>query len=191
LRNLKLIGLLALGIALGAGAGIVLWYLPESAAPAPAAVGSRTTPLTAAPAPVVDAAAPDFSLLDLNGDAAALSALRGSVVILNFWATWCEPCRGELPLLDRIAADRAGSVAVIGVDADESEGPVRAYAESLGLKSLRILLDPAGEVRDLYLVRGFPTTFFIDSTGVIRRIKIGTLDSSEIEAILRTMGATP
>jgi thiol-disulfide isomerase/thioredoxin len=190
LRNLKFIGLLVLGIALGAGAGAAFWYLPESAAPASAA-GIRTTPLNAAPAPVVDAVAPYFSLPDLHGGTAALSDMRGTAVILNFWATWCEPCRAELPLLDRIAAEGAGSVAVISVDSGEAEGAVRTYIESMELASLRILLDPSGEVRELYLVRGFPTTFFIDSTGVIRRIKIGTLDSAEIESILRTMGATP
>ena len=79
---------------------------------------------------------------------------------------------------------------MICIDVGEPESAVRSFADPLQLSSIRILLDPAGEVRDLYLVRGYPTSFFIDSAGIIQRIKIGTLGSSEIEAILLKMGAT-
>ncbi len=190
MRSLKVIGLLVLGVALGAGTGVALWFLPGSSVPTSSPSGVQTTPIAAAPAPVVDASAPGFALPDLEGQTVNLSDLRGTAVILNFWATWCEPCREELPLLNHIAQDHPGSLAVISVDVGEQEVDVRSYAESLDLTSIRVLLDPTGQVRDLYLVRGFPTTFFIDSTGVIQRIKLGTLESSEIEAILKKMGVT-
>jgi cytochrome c biogenesis protein CcmG/thiol:disulfide interchange protein DsbE len=190
LRSWKIIGLLGLGIALGASAGAALWYAPGSASPVSASGTVQTTPLTAAPAPVVGAPAPGFSLSDLEGDSVHLSDLRGKTVIVNFWATWCEPCMEELPLLNRIALERADSLAVICIDVGEPGSAVRSFSDPLGLASIRILLDPTGQVRDLYLVRGYPTSFFVDPAGIIQRIKIGTLGSSEIEAILLKMGAT-
>ncbi len=191
MRTAKVIGWVLLGIALGAGSGAALWYssAPGIQASHPAIL--RTTPLTAAPAPVVESPAPDFSLLDLDGREIALSDFRGRSVILNFWATWCEPCRAELPLLDRIARENQDSLSVIAVDAGESEAEIRLFVDPLDLTALRILSDPSGTVRDNYLVRGLPTSFFLDSSGIIRRIKIGTLESSEIESILTQMGVTP
>jgi cytochrome c biogenesis protein CcmG/thiol:disulfide interchange protein DsbE len=189
MRTLKWLGLLGLGIALGAFAGAAFWYAPSAPVPTPAAPTLETTPLTAAPAPVVDAPAPEFALRDLEGQTVNLTDLRGTAVILNFWTTWCVPCREELPLLDRIAQDYPGALTVISVDAGEQDSDVRSYVEMLDLAAVRVLLDPTGQVRDLYLVRGYPTTFFIDSAGIIQRIKLGTLESSEIEAILKKMGA--
>jgi thiol-disulfide isomerase/thioredoxin len=190
MRTVVRTGVFILGIALGAGAGAALWYAPESTAPETRAAVVRTTPLTAAPAPVVDSSAPDFSLVDLEGRTAALSYWRGTAVVLNFWATWCEPCREELPLLDRIARTHAPSLVVIAVESGEPEEEVRAFREALNLTSIRVLPDPAGRIGDLYLVRGLPTTFFIDPAGVVRRIKIGTLDSAGLESILDQMGVT-
>jgi thiol-disulfide isomerase/thioredoxin len=182
------IGLMLIGIALGAGIGAALWFAPSPPPPIAPAAAPRTAALTAAPAPVVAAPAPDFSLADLADQPVSLSGLRGRAVIVNFWATWCDPCRAELPLLDRIAADHADTLTVIGVEAGEPTADVRAFAAELKLSALRILPDPSGRVRDLYLVRGLPTTFFVDAEGVVRRIKIGVLDSAELETILTQMG---
>jgi len=187
----KWIGWLAAGIALGAAAGVFLWYAAGLPAPASSASMPRTTPLSAAPAPVIDSPAPDFSLKDLEGRTVRLADLRGTAVILNFWATWCDPCRVELPLLDRVARENSSSLAVIAVEAGEPEAEVRSFAGELGLNSIRVLPDPSFGVRDLYLVRGLPTTFFVDSAGIIRRIKIGTLEAAEIDSILNQIGATP
>ncbi|MBN2084467.1 MAG: TlpA family protein disulfide reductase [Anaerolineales bacterium] len=189
MRAFKLIGLLLLGMALGAGAGAALWYAPGAAATPASPLALGTTPLTAAPAPVVDAPAPDFSLPGLDGKTAALADLRGKIVILNFWATWCGPCREELPLLESIARTHASSLTVLAVETGDPADAVRAFTDALGLERVRILLDPSGGVGDLYLVRGLPTTFFIDETGMIRRIKIGTLDPAEMESILAQLGA--
>jgi|WetSurMetagenome_2_1015567.scaffolds.fasta_scaffold217368_2 cytochrome c biogenesis protein CcmG, thiol:disulfide interchange protein DsbE len=191
MRVIKLIGVFLLTAALGALAGAALWHAPGAPATPSAALAFQTTPLTAAPAPVVGAPAPDFSAADPEGASTALSDLRGKTVILNFWATWCDPCREELPLLNRIAAAYGGSLAVLAVETGDPADLVRAFAGSLELEQLRVLTDPAGRVGDLYLVRGLPTTFFIDPAGVIQRIKIGTLDSAELESILSKMGVTP
>ena len=177
------------GAAAGAVAGALLWYSPETGTPPSSPSAPRTTPLTPAPAPVVDSQAPDVVLSDLDGGEIALSDLRGKAVILNFWATWCNPCRAELPLLDRIAREHADTVAVLAVASDEEESDIRRFVGELDLTAVRILADPAGRVRDEYLVRGMPTSFFLDSAGVIRRIKLGTMDHAEIETVLRQIGA--
>jgi cytochrome c biogenesis protein CcmG, thiol:disulfide interchange protein DsbE len=188
MRAIKLIGILLLGTALGAGFGAALWYAPGASASTPVLPAMETTPLTAAPAPVVDAPAPDFSLAGLDNRTTALADLRGKIVILNFWATWCDPCREELPLLDGIAKTYADSLTVVAVETGEPVEEVRAFRDELGLEWIRVLTDPAGRIGDLYLVRGLPTTFFIDSTGMIRRIRIGTLNSSDLESTLKQMG---
>ena len=191
MRAVKLIGVFLFTAALGALAGAALWHAPGTPATPPASPAFQTTPLTAAPAPVVGAPAPDFSAADPDGASTALSDLRGKTVILNFWATWCDPCREELPLLDRIAGAYGNTLAVLAVETGEPADQVRAFAGLLALEELRVLTDPAGRIGDLYLVRGLPTTFFIDPAGVIRRIKIGTLDSGELESILSTLGVKP
>jgi thiol-disulfide isomerase/thioredoxin len=182
------IALVLVGTVLGAGIGLLLWLAPAAAPSAGPAATVCAGTLTPAPAPVVGSPAPEFSLSDLAGEPATLSALRGTAVIVNFWATWCDPCRTELPLLDRIAAEHAGALAVLAVEAGEPAGDVRAFAAELNLSALRILPDPAGRVRDQYIVRGLPTTFFVDREGIVRRMKIGVLDSAEIESILKDLG---
>jgi thiol-disulfide isomerase/thioredoxin len=147
-------------------------------------------PITAAPAPIVGAPAPDFSLDDLQSRTLELSSLRGKTVLINFWATWCDPCREELPLLDRIAGTYPETLRVIGVETGDPEDAVRSFLEPLALTNLTVVLDPTLTARDRYLVRGLPTSFFVDSNGTVRQIKIGALDSSEIDSILASMGVT-
>jgi thiol-disulfide isomerase/thioredoxin len=191
MRAVKLTGFFLLAAVIGALAGAALWYAPGIPAATPTVSPSLITPLTAAPAPVLGAPAPDFSAADPDGALTALSDLRGKTVILNFWATWCEPCREELPLLEKIAGTYGDSLTVIAIETGEPAHQVRAFSDSLGLEEIRVLTDPAGRIGGLYLVRGLPTTFFIDPAGVIRRIKIGTLDSDELESILSQMGVKP
>jgi thiol-disulfide isomerase/thioredoxin len=185
--------LLLAGAALGMGAGAAIWFAPvEPVTATPGVSGSTSVvPLTAAPAPIVGAPAPDFSLGDLQDRTLELSSLRGRAVLLNFWATWCDPCREELPLLDRIAEKYPDTLSVIGVETGEPKEDVRSFTESLALTSITILSDPSFAVRDLYLVRGLPTSFFIDSKGTVYQIKIGSLESSEIDSILARMGVAP
>ena len=92
------------------------------------------------PAPAIGHPAPDFTLNTLSGERFDLAGLRGKPVILNFWATWCPPCRSELPELDAASRRYAGQVAVIGVDQAEPAAGVQSFAGSLGLE----LSDPPG-----------------------------------------------
>lgn len=136
--------------------------------------------------------APDFTLDSLAGDQVALSALRGKVVLVNLWASWCGPCRAEMPAIDRVyRANRSRGFEVLAVDAtnQDSESNARAFVEQLGL-TFPILLDRTGSVSRRYLLRALPTSFFVDRRGVIRSIMVGgpmseALISTKIEDLLQ------
>ncbi|MEX2373436.1 MAG: TlpA disulfide reductase family protein [Dehalococcoidia bacterium] len=121
----------------------------------------------AAPRPVIGGRAPDFVLeAPGTGELVRLSDFQGRPVVLNFWATWCVPCRTEMP--DLQAAYGAGDdVLVLGVNAQESDPAVQRFIEEFGL-TFPVALDRQGRVRQHYAVIGLPATFFIDATGVIR-----------------------
>jgi cytochrome c biogenesis protein CcmG/thiol:disulfide interchange protein DsbE len=120
----------------------------------------------------IGAAAPDFVWVTAQSTTTRLSALRGRPVVLNFWATWCVPCRAEMPALDRLAAERP-DVMFLAVDLQEDAGTVRRYFTELGLTALVPLLDGRGAITRRYGVLSLPTTFFLDREGVIRHIEIG------------------
>lgn len=118
--------------------------------------------------------APDFKATDLlSGREFSLSDLRGQVVVLNYWATWCPPCRKEIPDLVRLQQDYAGQVMVIGVSVDK-EGPavVTRFAQERGVNYPVILPeDPA--LLSMGSVRSLPTTFIIDREGNIKKVMVG------------------
>ncbi|HRJ43544.1 MAG: TlpA family protein disulfide reductase [Caldilineaceae bacterium] len=158
---------------LGLGALILLgllgWGLWQQVRPA-----SLSAPLSSIPAPEVGHPAPDFALPALDGPEVRLSDLRGKVVVLNFWATWCPPCRREMPALEVIwQQHNRGDVVVLGIDQGESAGTVSEYVRQNVGVTFPLLLDRRQDVGDLYLVRSLPTTFFIDGGGIIREIRIG------------------
>ncbi len=137
---------------------------------------SRPQSDTAAPAEAstrIGAPAPDIALPMLSGEARTLRDLRGQVVILNFWATWCGPCRAEMPALAEIQAQYASrGVIVVGVNQREDTGSIRRYLDSIGV-DFPIALDPTGESNRLYRVFGLPTTYLVDRQGVIRDAVFG------------------
>lgn len=113
----------------------------------------------------------DFGLSTLDGEEIRLSSLQGRKVLLNFWATWCPPCKAEMPHLEKFyQSARAQGFEVLAVnltDTEKSAERVAAFAEDQGL-TFPIVLDESGQVRDLYRVRAYPTSLIIDSHGVIR-----------------------
>jgi peroxiredoxin len=144
---------------------------------------------TSTPAAVVDSLAPEFSLKTVEGETVQLSDLRGQVVALNFWATWCAPCRLEMPALQARADARPDRLAVIGVNFDESADAVAAFRDELGIR-FPLLLDPGGEVQRLYRVLGYPTTFFLDETGTIRFQHVGLMSEDQLDSYLKRLGVT-
>jgi peroxiredoxin len=126
--------------------------------------------------------APDFSLQNAEGQTVTLSELRGQPVVINFWASWCPPCRAEMPALERIDQETPG-LALLAVNAtsQDSREQALAFMDENGL-GLPVLFDRDGEVARRYEVRSLPTTFFIDATGVIQEVVIG---GPLAEALLR------
>jgi cytochrome c biogenesis protein CcmG, thiol:disulfide interchange protein DsbE len=138
------------------------------------------------PAPAVGHPAPDFTLTTAVGETFKLSELRGTPVVLNFWATWCPPCRAELPELQAASRRLAGQVAIVGVNQAEAPAEVQAFVEKLGL-SFKIPLDQSADVSRLYRVRSLPTTFFIDRAGIIRQMQIGPVTEATLAQSLKTI----
>jgi peroxiredoxin len=135
-------------------------------------------------APQPGAFAPDFSLTTLDAQTSSLGDLRGQAVLINFWATWCPPCRAELPAL-QAAHERYGDrVAFLGVDVKESSDSVADFVPQFGL-TFPILLDSDGAVSDrLYQVRGIPTTLFLFPDGKVSARHAGPLTEADIDHYL-------
>ncbi|MFN8446312.1 MAG: TlpA disulfide reductase family protein [Caldilineaceae bacterium] len=128
------------------------------------------------PRPVVGYPAPDFRLKSLQDENFALSDLRGKPVVLNFWATWCGPCRNEMPALQKASEKYAGDVAIIGVDQSEPPETVRQFIHELGV-NFDILLDANNDAATAFDVTLMPTTYFIDAQGIIRGVHLGEMNS--------------
>ena len=149
----------------------------EGMAPAP----ESTAPTQEGPAPAegseVGKLAPDFQLENLEGQSVSLSDLRGKPVMLNFWATWCPPCRAEMPYIQQIYEEWSGKgLEVLAIDIGESPSEVKKFLQNQGL-SLPVLLDTKKNVAQKYNITGIPTTFFIDSDGIIQEKVIGAFPS--------------
>ncbi len=129
----------------------------------------------------------DFQLNDLEGEAVRLSDLRGKVVVINFWATWCVPCIQEMPMFDAYASQYSGIV-MLGIDQAESHEQVLPYNERMGLK-YPILLDLNAKVSDLYKVSLLPSTFFIDKQGMVRFRHYGIMSPDQLVYYLDTLEA--
>ncbi|MDD2320014.1 MAG: TlpA disulfide reductase family protein [Geobacteraceae bacterium] len=128
-------------------------------------------------APGEGSIAPDFSMQDLSGSDMQLSGLRGTVVLLNFWATWCPPCREEVPSLSRLNALMAGkNFRMVTVALDEAGGKAVASFFRMSGYRLPTVPDPTGKIAKLYGVTGVPETFILDRQGVVRKKIVGPLD---------------
>ncbi len=133
--------------------------------------------------PHVGFQAPDFELETLDGTTVHLSDFRGQAVIINLWATWCPPCRAEMPALQKVYKEHQAKVAVLAINATNQDDldAVQEFTQSNDL-TFPILLDKSGVVTKLYQLRSLPTSFFVDPTGVIQEVVIG---GPMAEALLR------
>lgn len=135
--------------------------------------------------PAIGEAAPDFVLTDLDGNSHRLSDFQGRPVVVNFWATWCAPCRIEMPEL-QAAFDRyqEDDLAMLAVNRDESDVVVRDYFYGeLGL-TFTPLLDQGSVVSDLYEVFNMPTTYFLDASGIVTAVHRGPMTESQLDGYL-------
>lgn len=141
-------------------------------------------------APVKGSIAPDFILLNLNGEKVQLSDFRGHPVLINLWATWCGPCRLEMPAIqDRFELFEEEGFVVLAVNFDESLQAVGDFRSELGL-TFQILLDPGAKVQELYRNRTYPTSFFIDEAGMIRTHHIGVMTVDQLDDNLAEIGVS-
>jgi len=124
-------------------------------------------------------AAPDFTLTTIDNNEFKLSDYRGKNVILNFWATWCGPCRYEVPAFKAFSEKyQEEDVVIIAVNTQDLPYSAASYATANGMHFI-IPLDPRGDASALYNIRGMPTTFFINDKGIITSIKVGPFITME------------
>jgi peroxiredoxin len=133
------------------------------------------------------AAAPDFTLQDLSGKKVSLSGLKGSVVLLEFWATWCPPCRSSIPGLERLHKAYGGkglTILAISVDEGGWDKVSNFIAEH---KITYPVLKGTDEVSTKYLVRMIPAMYLVDKQGVIRKQYMGAGDDEELEKEIKAL----
>ena len=188
------IALGAFGLAALAASGAGVYYATLPVDEAPSAKPARFSfPLHAAPKPL-----PEIAFQDGQGGRHTLADLRGRTVLLNIWATWCVPCRKEMPSLDRLQRKLGGptfQVIVLSIDTDGAPA-VRRFYEEVGIRALEISVDPTTRASDKLGAMGIPTTLLVDSQGreVARRTGPAEWDGPEAVAVIQTymqrLGAT-
>lgn len=152
------------------GAALLLLALPA---------GASDPPLK----PWTSGATPPLELAALDGRKVALEGLKGRVVVVNYWATWCEPCIDEMPSLERLRAKMKGRpFEVLAVNYGESAERVSRFVAKMRL-TMPVLLDPYKNSVDAWKVRGLPMTFIVDAKGLVRYWSFGERDWSQGEAL--------
>jgi thiol-disulfide isomerase/thioredoxin len=163
-----------------------IWYIESNGLPfveggssagsgdyGPVALPPERNPTDRDPSPEKERAAPDFLLETLDGGTLRLSDLQGKAVLVNFWATWCQPCRSELPhLVAAYNRYRQEGLEIVAVNLQEDEDTIAGFVEEFGMQ-FPVVIDRSGDVADKFRVIGVPTSFFIDRSGVVRTIYTG------------------
>jgi len=153
-------------------------------------LAGRTAQAGLPPVGEVKRPAPDFALPGLNGETVRLSDYKGKVVLVNFWGTWCAPCKEETPALQAVYQKlRDRGLVIIGVDLRNQERPgaegdtnVRSFVASYGV-TYPIALDVAGDTARAFRIYPIPTSFFVDQTGTIRYVAVSKVSGTDVEAI--------
>jgi peroxiredoxin len=136
---------------------------------------------------------PDFNGRTADGSDLSLASLKGKVVLLNFWATWCLECRPEMPAFERLHREfSAQGLAVVGINAREETSTIRKYAKELGL-TFPLISDPTGKINSAYGVIGLPTTFLIGRSGRAVALAVGPREWSAkpARALIQALLAEP
>ena len=117
-----------------------------------------------------------FSLRDLKGKKVKLSSFKGKVVLLDFWASWCEPCKAELPALAKMASrfrSDGKDVVIVTINIDKKKANATKFLRTARIRNLTVLLDPGGLVAGQYDLPTMPTSFIIDQRGIVRHVQAG------------------
>jgi cytochrome c biogenesis protein CcmG, thiol:disulfide interchange protein DsbE len=137
--------------------------------------------------PLIGKEAPEIDLLTIDGERVTLSGLRGQPVLINFWATWCPPCREEFPLMVAAREEHADDgLEILGVMHQDFADGAREFAKDIGA-TWPILDDPDDVAYDDYLVAGLPTSYFVDTDGIVRAFSLGGFTEDGLAAQLKTV----
>lgn len=176
-KRLVSISLLAAVVVLGA------WFWTDDKGP-PAPV-RQSVSQAAEIGVTVGKSAPQFILKDLDGKGVPL-VQQGKVTVINFWATWCPPCREEMPELEKFVQKNGASIAFAGVNIQESPGKIAEFLRQHSY-TVPVLLDSDGAVAGAYRVGAIPTTVVTDREGIVRFRKTGTVTQAELEAVIKDL----
>ncbi|MCS7050536.1 MAG: TlpA family protein disulfide reductase [Thermomicrobium sp.] len=180
--NIALLAILASAI------WLAVWFTRRSDTPAS---GPSAGDFLAAQALTVGSPAPNFRLPRLDGGEIQLSDLRGRPVLVNFWASWCAPCRAEMPALQRVAQEfEPAGLVVIGINQLEDAQTVRRFVDEFGV-SFAIALDADGTVSRDWRVYGIPQTYLLDADGTIRKAWVGPVTAESVTRALQELGLRP
>ncbi|MEO4053272.1 thiol-disulfide oxidoreductase ResA [Solibacillus sp. CAU 1738] len=135
----------------------------------------------------VGATAPDFELVDLNGETHRLSDYKGQGVFLNFWGTWCEPCKKEMPAMDRqYTAFKNQGVQTLAINIAQSDFEVQKYIKNLGV-SFPVVIDKTKSVMTAYNIYPLPTTILISPEGKVQKIITGEMTEGQIASYMESI----
>lgn len=128
---------------------------------------------------------PDFELKTLEGEAIRLSDLEGKKVMINFWATWCPPCKAEMPDMQKLYEEKGNDIHILAVNIDP-EYDVAGFAKDMQL-TFPILLDEKDQVMKTYQILTIPTTYFLDEKGIIQDKFMGAMNKDKMEEIINNL----
>jgi peroxiredoxin len=131
--------------------------------------------------------APDFELASINGQPVHLSDYKGHPVLINYWATWCPPCREELPLIQSRHEKYSSNLVVLAINAGEDLATVQNYIKTRGF-TFPVLLDPEWKAEALFGILAYPTSVFIDKNGIIQARYVGGLNENVLDDNLGLIG---
>lgn len=177
--------LLAAGLLIGIGVGVLLIFTlrAEGGSSQNGSVSDSSVPAVTE----LGSPAPDFELLSMQGEQVKLSDFEGKPVLINFWATWCGPCRLEMPLFQKYHEIFGDDLTILAINMGESIDEVSAFASEERL-DFPILLDRLGVVEELYRVRGLPSTYFIDQEATIKFLHLGAVTEDQLLGYLDRLG---
>jgi peroxiredoxin len=184
MRTTLILGLLALALsacasAAGGAAPTSGSAVPHTIAPESKLIGDSEP----ADLPQVGQPAPDFQYTMADGSTHTLGQLRGKKVLVNFWATWCGPCRSEMPDLQKALGEAGDSVVVLGVNKAQQLQEIGPFADELGI-SFPLIVNQAGDIASRYGAQNLPTSYFINSDGTIGLKKTGVMNYTFIKTHL-------
>lgn len=130
---------------------------------------------------------PAFNLETLSGELFDPQLIEGKKVIINYWATWCTPCRIEMPDIAQLASEHPDDLAVVAINLKEDEEQVAQFVEELGIEDFHVLLDRTGELAEAFQIMALPTSYFLNSDGTIGHKHIGFMNYDQLNEVYQQL----